>query len=122
MEVGIDILDINRMVDLCEKETFLKKFFAEDEIQYIKSCTLLQKAKTLAGYYSIKEAFLKAIGLGIGRGIDLKDICVKYTDTGRPYIQLTEAAKKIFNRLGYKDIAASITDSNSVAAAVCIVY
>ncbi|MBE5735338.1 MAG: holo-[acyl-carrier-protein] synthase [Clostridiales bacterium] len=122
MEVGIDILDIDRMNDLCNNESFLNKYFADNEIEYIKTCSQLQKPKTLAGYYSIKEAFLKAIGLGIGRGIDLKDISIWYNDMGRPHIELKPSAKEIFNGLGYNNITINVTDSDTVAVAVCIVY
>jgi len=122
VEVGIDILDIDRMNDLCNNESFLNKYFADNEIEYIKTCSQLQKPKTLAGYYSIKEAFLKAIGLGIGRGIDLKDISIWYNDMGRPHIELKPSAKEIFNGLGYNNITINVTDSDTVAVAVCIVY
>jgi len=120
MEIGIDVLDINRMEKLCEKETFLNKFFTQEEIEFVKKSN--NKAQILSGYYSCKEAFLKALGIGIGRGIDLKEIGIFYDELGRPHIKLTDEAGQKFNEMGFSNISISISDSASVAVAVCIVY
>ena len=122
MEVGIDILDTARMEHLTDKKTFLNKFFSQKEIDYIESVPQSSKAVVMAGYYSCKEAFLKACGIGIGRGIDLKDICIDYTDLGRPIITLTGKANLKFKELGYNYITCSISDSNNITVAICIVY
>ena len=122
MEVGIDILDIDRMEHLIKKQTFLTKFFHQKEIDYINTCTENFKPQILAGYYSCKEAFLKALGLGIGRGIDLKDICVQYTEFGKPYLELSSNALKIFKNMGFNNISCNISDSKNVVVAICIVY
>lgn len=122
MEVGIDILDTARMEHLVDRSTFLNKFFSEKEILYISQLPKTSKAIVMAGYYSCKEAFLKACGIGIGRGIDLKDISVEYTKYGRPVIVLSDEAKIKFNKLGYSNITCNISDSNSTTVAICIVY
>ena len=120
MDIGIDVLDIARMERLADKETFYKKYFTDNEAAYIKASANVPQM--LAGYYSCKEAFLKAVGIGIGRGIDLKDIEIGYTALGRPEIRLTDKATEVFNNHGYSKISISITDSQSVSVAACIVY
>ncbi len=120
MDVGIDILDIARMERIADKDVFYSKYFTKTEEKYIRQSSNI--AQVLAGYYSCKEAFLKAIGIGIGRGIDLKDIEIAYTELGRPIIKLNDKAKIIFDKLGYKNISISISDSHSITVAICIVY
>lgn len=120
MEIGIDVLDVKRMEELSEKETFLKKFFTQKEINFVKKSK--NKAQVLAGYYSCKEAFLKALGIGIGRGIDLKEIEVYYDELGKPHLKLSDEAIKKFNSMGFNQISISISDSTSIAVATCLVY
>ena len=122
MEIGIDVLDIDRMLKLVDKITFLNKYYSQNEIDYLCTLDTQNRAKVMAGYYSCKEAFLKALGLGIGRGIDLKDISVEYSDMGKPFIVLSKKAKKIFNDFGFKKISVNITDSKQITVAVCLVY
>ncbi len=121
MDVGIDILDIDRMIKVSDNNTFLNKYFTNKEVQYLGGIKEEFRPQVLAGYYSLKEAFLKACGIGIGRGIDLKDIEISYTELGRPIINLTDEAKVKFIELGYSKISCSISDSKKVAVAICVV-
>ncbi len=122
MEIGIDILDIDRMYNIIDKKTLMNRIFTETEIRQIAGKNKQAKAQTLAGYYSLKEAFLKAIGIGIGRGIALNEISVTYEELGRPYIVLSDDAQRRFNDMGYTKISSSISDTKSVCVATCIVY
>ena len=122
MEIGIDVLDIDRMLRLVDKITFLNKYYSQNEIDYLCTLDAQNRAKVMAGYYSCKEAFLKALGLGIGRGIDLKEISVEYSDLGKPFIVLSKKAKKIFNDFGFTNISVNISDSKQISVAVCLVY
>ena len=121
MEVGIDVLDVDRMLKLCDKNTFYNKYFTTKETEFLMAIKKDRRAQVLAGYYSLKEAFLKACGIGIGRGIDLKDIEIGYTELGRPVINLSESAKMEFNKLGFSKVSCSISDTQKVAVAICIV-
>lgn len=81
MGVGIDIVLVSRIangpsfVDFClsdnEKEILAKR---------------KNKEEFLAGRFAAKEAFLKALGVGIGHGIAFKDIDVRYENNGQPVL------------------------------------
>ena len=119
MFVGIDSLDIVRMQKFIQNTMFLEKYFTEYEINYTESTA--NKTQRLAGIYCAKEAFLKALGLGIGAGIDLKDIEVNHNSKGKPYIKLSDKAKKIILLYNVKEIEISITHSYNICTAVCVI-
>lgn len=89
--IGIDLLNVNRLEKLQKKfgEKFVHKILAEEEInQYTK----ISKNHTefLAKKFCVKEAFSKALGTGIGRGINFNDIIINNDILGKPIITLTE--------------------------------
>ena len=63
-KVGIDVLETKRMEDYIKRELPMEKIFTAYEIEYIKR--VAKSASRMAGIFSAKEAFLKAIGVGIG--------------------------------------------------------
>lgn len=90
--IGTDILEIKRIKGVFDSEKKLKRIFTEDEILRGK-----YKFETLAGYFSSKESFSKALGTGI-RDISFKDIEIKNTNLGMPYIK-SKKLDKLINEL-----------------------
>ena len=45
-----------------------------------------------------KEAFSKALGTGVSRGINFNEIVILNEKNGRPYIKLIENTKKIVEK------------------------
>ena len=117
LAVGIDSLDIVRMQKFVDNERFLSKFFTDYEARY---CNLtVNKTMRLAGLYCAKEAFLKALCIGIGGGIPLNEIEVNHDKNGKPYLKLSDSAKKVVNIMGYKEWQINITHTHTVSSAVC---
>lgn len=88
--IGVDLLNINRIQNIYDKfgNKFINRILAKDEIElYNKS---KNKINFLAKRFCAKEAFSKAIGIGIGRGIDMRDIIIKKDSLGKPSILLTD--------------------------------
>ncbi|MDY0143685.1 MAG: holo-ACP synthase, partial [Bacteroidales bacterium] len=79
------------------------------------------KYETLAGLFCLKEAFLKALELGLYSSILLTDIEIKHTNKGAPYIILNEKTKVIMEKENIKNISASITHTKKTAIAICII-
>lgn len=102
---GIDIVKIDRFKELINNETFLNKNFNNNEIKYINN-----NITTLAGLYSCKEAFLKALKKGINN-YSLKDIEILHDDNKAPYI--------IFhNDLKIDNISVSISHDGDYAISI----
>ena len=79
--LGIDIVETSRIKSVLDKHgnRFLQRVFP------CETQNRSPRLQTIAGWFAAKEAFLKAVGLGLGH-IPLSEICIRYNDYGRPYI------------------------------------
>ena len=119
MQVGIDIIDVVRMEKFVQNERFLDKYFTPYEIMYVSSTR--RSTQSLAGIYAAKEAFLKALGIGIGGGINLNDIEIKHLDNGKPYLQVLSSKSQIMLKtMGVEKICINISHTDEVCTAVCV--
>ena len=118
MLVGIDVIDVVRMQKFLQNERFLNKYFTKYEAMYVSNN--IRKTQSLAGIYAAKEAFLKALGICIGHGIELNEIEVRHQDSGKPYIELSKSAKIILATHKLTDIQISISHTDEVCTAICI--
>lgn len=111
---GIDIVDISRFDKLKLNSDFMNKIFREEELNYIKDHN--NKSETIAGLFSAKEAFLKALKISITT-YDLKDIEIKHDTKGAPYIVLHNT----ISNLELKSISLSISHDGNYAISSCII-
>lgn len=125
--IGIDLVSVGRIEHLMAefKEKFAEKIFTSSEISKSDSLkSSAQKSLFYAKRFAAKEAFSKALGLGIGRGIDFKDIEISNDEMGKPQIKILNGKenfiKKHFNCENFS-IHISITDENPLASAFVII-
>ncbi len=129
--VGIDLISVGRIQNLMLefKEKFPNKIFTTNEILQASKIEYLEenfsaRAIFYAKRFAAKEAFAKAVGLGIGRGVDFKDIEVENDELGKPKINILNG-KEVFLRNHFKcenfAIHLSLTDENPLASAVVII-
>ena len=71
--------------------------------------------------FAAKEAFLKAVGMGIGCGIAMTDIAVYHDELGAPYYALTGAAQQKLQEMGARQAWLSLSHEAGMAAAVCVI-
>lgn len=92
--LGTDLLNINRIEKLYQKykEVLAKRILSTEEIQEFNTKTENKKVSYLAKRFSGKEAFSKALGLGIGRGINFNDISILNNSLGKPEIFFNKKA------------------------------
>ncbi len=109
--IGIDLIKISRMNRLIERfgDKALQKFLSQNEIQLVKN------HKTAAGFWAVKEACSKALGVGIGSECSFHDIEISKTSKGAPEIKLS---KKVLAAFNIKDTSVSITHDGEYAIAV----
>jgi len=109
--IGIDIIKISRMQKMMErfKDKSLQKFLHSEEIELIKN------PATAAGFWAVKEAVSKALGVGIGSECSFFDIKIYKTRRGAPKIALS---KKIIQKFDIIDADVSITHDGDYAIAV----
>lgn len=111
---GIDIVKVDRIEKLSKKEAFMNKFFTEEERNYLKN----KRAESIAGYFSAKEAIVKAIGTGFS-GFKFTDVEV-LREENEPYVVLHGNAKEIAISKGIKEIKVSISHEKEYAVANAI--
>ena len=84
--VGVDIIENSRIKKSIKNKKFLTRVFSKIEIINSK------KNNNKSGYFSkrfaAKEAFTKALGTGIRKGINLKNIIIFNDVYGKPKIKL----------------------------------
>ena len=86
--LGTDTVNIKRLEKILKKKrnTFKSRVFSKNEILYCD-----KKKNPLPFYakrYAAKEALSKALGTGIRKGINFKDIEVSNNNFGKPSIKL----------------------------------
>ncbi len=122
ISIGTDIVDIYRINDAISKfsNRFLKKIFTEYELKYCINNRI--NVQSLAARFAAKEAFSKALGIGIGVGSSLKwhDVSVKNTNFGQPEIKLSENSTNLMKRYGFNSAKISLSHTKTLAQAVVI--
>mgnify|MGYP001170494534 CR=1 FL=1 len=122
--IGTDIVNIKRMDNSLKKYgvNFKNRIFSKNEIKYC------DKKKNSSAFYAkrfaAKEAFSKALGTGIRKGVRLKNIEITNNIYGKPYILLkgniAEYLKKRIKNKKY-DIHLSLSDDKPWAQATVII-
>jgi holo-[acyl-carrier protein] synthase len=119
--IGSDIIDIKRISAALKNKNFKKKIFSQNEVKFIDSKS--NKTASYAKRFAAKEAFSKAIGTGISKGISFKDISINNDKMGRPYIELLGKTKYIVKSLIKKryKIFLTISDEQKYALATVVI-
>ena len=118
--MGIDIAEIDRIEASIGRHGrhFLERIFTPGEIAYCERHR--NKAERYAGRFAAKEAAMKALGTGWGKGVRWVDIEVVRAGSGKPSLQLAGKAREIAAGRGVKNISLSITHSGNTALAQVI--
>ena len=64
--VGIDLCEAQRMEKSLQRQTFCDHVFAAEEQALLAGLPARRRAETAAANFAAKEAFLKAVGTGLG--------------------------------------------------------
>ena len=116
--VGTDIIQVNRLKKSLNKKPFLARIYSKEEILKCKRSKV--NSNCFAKRFAAKEAFSKALGTGISKGISFNEIVVLNEKSGKPYIKLINKTKKIVERKLKKKIykiSLSIADEKDYAVA-----
>jgi len=116
VRVGIDLVLISRFDCLIDNQNFLKLNFTKKEVDYVKSRK--NPIESLAGLFAAKEAFLKALQIGVLNGIELNAIEIVHNKNGAPEIELQ---KEILTKYNINHISLSITHDGDNASAICLI-
>ena len=116
--IGTDIVSTNRIKKSIKNRNFIKRIFNYKEI--LKCKKINNSINCYAKRFAAKEAFSKALGTGIAKGINFNEIIILNKKSGKPYINLTGQTKKTLKKKfkGKKSkISLSISDEKKYAVA-----
>lgn len=118
--IGIDLVNIKRMGKVIDRwgKKFINRVFTAQEIDF---CFRGSKSvSSLALRFAAKEAFSKAIGLGMKKGIRWQDIEVVQNPSGRPDLNVTGKALSFCHEEGIRSWCVTLTDEGDYGIAMVI--
>jgi holo-[acyl-carrier protein] synthase len=123
--VGTDICDVRRIAATLGRrgERFAEKVLGPHELEVFRERRAKVEARGvsyLATRFSAKEAFSKAIGLGMRMPMTWRDCEVVKAHSGKPYIRLHGALAEWFQKRGLQ-AHVSVTDETDYAASFVVV-
>ena len=117
--VGVDLAKIERIGRSLERfgQRFIDRVYTPAEQAFCAGRG--QPVRAYALCFAAKEAFSKAIGLGM-RGVGWREIEVRHRTSGQPYLVLSGRAKEAAGRLGVRTSHLSQSDEAGLAAAIVV--
>ena len=115
--IGTDIVSVKRIKNVLKNKNKLKRLFSREEI--LKCNKLLRLNNCYAKRFAAKEAFAKALGTGISKGICFNEIIIMNEKNGKPFIKLKGKTLEIIKRKLKKKATflLSLSDENDYAVA-----
>ena len=123
--IGTDICDVRRIRDSLERhgERFAEKILSEAELATWRARSERwpeRGVRYLATRFSAKEAFSKAIGMGMRMPMTWRDCEIAKLPSGQPTIRLHRGLKDWFEVQGLS-AHVSVTDETDYAASFVVV-
>jgi len=117
---GIDLIEISRINKSIKNKNFIDRIYSKSEIQKARSLKI--KSSYFAKRFAAKEAFSKAIGIGISEGISFKEISIVNNIKGKPTIKLSGKTKNIvLKKIKKAKVHLSLSDEKKYAIAMVII-
>ena len=120
--IGVDLVRVDRLARVLERygERFLKRVFTDREIAYCRG-RAKQGVYQFAQRFAAKEAFSKALGVGLREGgIRWREVEVLPDPRGKPEIQVTGRAAQFCRDNDIRGLHLSLTDEDNFAVAMVV--
>jgi holo-[acyl-carrier protein] synthase len=116
--IGTDIVDLDHFERVVARSRpgFLKRLFTESELDYCER--FKDRMASYAALFAAKEAFLKALRVGLAPGIRWTDVEVVHARSGAPSIL---AHRKCAELLGDGRAHVTLAHSRKAAHAVVVI-
>lgn len=123
--IGTDVCDVRRIRDSLERhgERFARRILADGELAAWRARTARwpeRGVRFLATRFSAKEAFSKAVGLGMRMPMTWRSCEVAKLPSGQPVLVLHGALRQWFDAQGLR-VHVSVTDETDYAASFVVV-
>lgn len=118
--IGVDLVDIRRMEGVLTKwgDRFIGRVFTPEETEICYARAYPSSAFSLR--FAAKEAFAKAIGLGMKKGIRWRDIEVFHFPGGRPGLRVHGRSSEICKQENITGFHLSLSDEGDYGVAMVV--
>ena len=118
--VGVDLVDNERMASTLKRSRgFAEQVFTARERR--ERIGRRDVGRHLAGCFAAKEAFLKAVGVGLWQHIPLQQIEMVRGSSGHPELRLGAMAKKALRHKGCGSAMLSLTRERKITVAIVMI-
>jgi holo-[acyl-carrier protein] synthase len=120
--IGVDLVKIERIARVLERygARFLNRVFTSREIAYCQS-RHRQGVYQLAQRFAAKEAFSKALGVGLRQGgIRWREVEILPDARGKPEVTVSGRAARLCEAQGITKMHLSLTDEDQHAVAMVV--
>ncbi len=118
MRIGVDMVEIERLATLVQKSpTFAQQTFSRTELGAADRLPERRRGEYLAGRFAVKEAALKALGVGLTRNLRLTEIETVSLSSGAPRLALRGKVSELARRIGVRQVRVSISHERQFAVA-----
>jgi holo-[acyl-carrier protein] synthase len=118
--IGADLVDIKRLEKVIDRwgKRFINKIFTARETDFCLGRS--QPMPHFAMRFAAKEAFSKAIGLGMKKGIRWRDIEITQNSNGKPGLNITGKALEYCDKGGIGGRYVTLSDEADYCIAVVV--
>jgi holo-[acyl-carrier protein] synthase len=118
--IGVDIVSVSRIERVIRRwgDRFVGRVFTPDEIEFCSK--RVSPFHAFALRFAAKEAFSKALGLGMRKGIQWRDIEAFNCPEGKPGLKLHGTSLEICHKEGVSDIHLSLSDEGKNGVAMVV--
>lgn len=116
--IGTDVVDLDHFERVVARSRpgFIERLFTDEEIGYCEK--FRDSMASYAAIFAAKEAFLKALRVGLAPGIAWRDVEVRHQASGAPSIV---ARRRCAELLGAGRAHATLSHSRRTAHAVVVI-
>jgi holo-[acyl-carrier protein] synthase len=118
--IGVDLVHIPRIEAVINRwgERFISRVFTEQEAELCRKRAY--PASAFALRFAAKEAFSKALGLGMHRGIRWRDVEVFHYPGGKPGLKVYGKSATICDEKSLIGLHVSLSDDGDYATAMVL--
>ena len=118
--IGVDLVNIKRVERVMERwgDRFVGRVFTPEEKEFCYKRAY--PASAFALRFAAKEAFSKAIGFGMRRGIRWRDIEVFHHPGGQPYLKLHGKSSHVCREKKITGFHLSLSDEGEYGVAMVV--
>ena len=118
--IGTDLVNVGRLKRILDRwdRRFTARVYTQREMDYCYKKAV--PAIHFSARFAAKESFLKALGIGIGMGVHLRDIEVVNNPKGRPELIVHRGAVAMLAQRCIRQMQLSLTHTAEYAAAIVI--